>query len=505
MATIFTVHGTFAKASTGDTKEWWEPGSEFDQELRRCVVAGDGSDLKLEPVVWEATNSETARRRGAVTLRSQIESALKRGDRYSIVGHSHGGSIVFTCLVSHFLKRHEEKLGSIVTVGTPYLIHNPISETRALSFLLNVAVGITSWLAVLVMVGASIGDVNVPEQKVQAWKDLAATFTPLAITIALLGLFGPSEKRIYSREYGRRHILGTTAWKKWVCLFDKNDEAIHGLSFVNTIEPRIFNPNFVVPFFNFSTVLLLPTAAVLLAVFHTRLGIAEGSFLQMIRDLVAASGLGILQPYVNEIVLLSLVIMTGAGLLLLALLLVVRLIAIPVGWCLSWLFNKLSWNAVRKLSLGADVTGEWVKEIRPTPFHFYKKPPPLPEVLSEELNDFSNEELGQSAPRLRDAVSELLFLSKLDDPIKAIGKHFTWNELVHTSYFAIGRFRKLLFYVLANAPGFKPSPQFLDDPDYALVAAWYKEVQPTEPDFKPTTWRDKFAWVLRLFGRKTEK
>ena len=92
MATLITVHGTFAQvAETPAAKKtarslgmeppvavasgelpWWRPGSAFVENLQMLIEsdAGNGqrAALKVEPLEWSGDNSETERRAAAARL-----------------------------------------------------------------------------------------------------------------------------------------------------------------------------------------------------------------------------------------------------------------------------------------------------------------------------------------------------------------------------------------------------------------------------------------------------
>jgi hypothetical protein len=57
-------------------------------------------------------------------------------------------------------------------------------------------------------------------------------------------------------------------------------------------------------------------------------------------------------------------------------------------------------------------------------------------------------------------------------------EYLTWDELIHTSYFNVPRFRMLVAYAIATSEGFRPSAAFKNHPDYQLVAGWYEEMRP---------------------------
>ena len=77
MATIITVHGTFAKPTETDLEggsspdlQWWEAQSTFEHDLRELVEARDGR-LDVVPFVWPGDNSEVERRGAIFDLKRQ--------------------------------------------------------------------------------------------------------------------------------------------------------------------------------------------------------------------------------------------------------------------------------------------------------------------------------------------------------------------------------------------------------------------------------------------------
>jgi hypothetical protein len=152
--------------------------------------------------------------------------------------------------------------------------------------------------------------------------------------------------------------------------------------------------------------------------------------------------------------------------------------ATGIGKILAPLSDAVTWNAIKQSLFGADTLGESGYQATDHPEWMAVGFNPLPISLSTEINAFSDREAAKSIPKLRSAIEDLIKLYSVADPNKSVAEYLTWNELVHTSYFAIPRFRKLVYYIIANSEGFKPTQAFLDDPDYELVAGWYKEIQP---------------------------
>jgi hypothetical protein len=123
MATIITVHGTFASGPESGEK-WWQKGSQFESELRRLVESEDGK-LDFEPHIWDGLNSETSRRAAGKLLFKRLLNLESRGEHYVIIGHSHGGSTILgAMLISNHRQRILAGMSRWITIGTPFIAFN---------------------------------------------------------------------------------------------------------------------------------------------------------------------------------------------------------------------------------------------------------------------------------------------------------------------------------------------------------------------------------------------
>jgi hypothetical protein len=102
----------------------------------------------------------------------------------------------------------------------------------------------------------------------------------------------------------------------------------------------------------------------------------------------------------------------------------------------------------------------------------------LPTRISEEISDFSNKAVAASAPVIRKLIGKLAASSGGISSLDEILDTLSWNELIHTAYFAVPRFRMLAAYAIAHSVGFRPSAAFKSHPDYNLVASWYEDIKP---------------------------
>lgn len=125
---IITVHGTGAGEASIDTPKWRQAESKFNAELLGKI----GSEFDIQAFKWSGNNSERDRRKAGKELFSHILELEVETRDYHLVGHSHGGSVIWHAL--QYAARKSEKLDqlrSVNTIGTPFM------EYRAnLSFLL---------------------------------------------------------------------------------------------------------------------------------------------------------------------------------------------------------------------------------------------------------------------------------------------------------------------------------------------------------------------------------
>ena len=159
---VFLIHGTFAGTDSDEGRRWWQRGSPFWCQLEQFLP----EDITMGDVFhWEeGPNSYRARVEAGGVLLNKLIELEKTRQGYHLVGHSHGGSIIWECLRQASFSRSGRNvssensrplklpnLKSWTTVGTPFidfapklLLRRPITETkpsslrkrRILSFLL---------------------------------------------------------------------------------------------------------------------------------------------------------------------------------------------------------------------------------------------------------------------------------------------------------------------------------------------------------------------------------
>ena len=88
----------------------------------KALVAGDDGAVTVDAFEWSSANSERDRRKAADRLLAHVRAIEATGEPYSLVGHSHGGSVIAKMLVNAASKNQTlPNLRRWITVGTPFV------------------------------------------------------------------------------------------------------------------------------------------------------------------------------------------------------------------------------------------------------------------------------------------------------------------------------------------------------------------------------------------------
>ncbi|WP_405558056.1 hypothetical protein OHV08_29760 [Streptomyces canus] len=100
---VILVHGTWAGDAEHQDEghQWWQRGSDFWRWLE-CHLPGGVSlpDSPIKLFHWDGMNSQVARLEAGNRLLALLLELESQGRGYHLVGHSHGGSIIWDALVS---------------------------------------------------------------------------------------------------------------------------------------------------------------------------------------------------------------------------------------------------------------------------------------------------------------------------------------------------------------------------------------------------------------------
>ena len=520
MATIITVHGTNASGPEDAEKtgqgHWWQRGSYFDLHIRQLVKSDDG-ELKIEPLLWDGSNSEIARHRAGKKLVSTVKDLEQRGETHCVVGHSHGGSIISHALLE-LAGRSPEHLKSWITVGTPFVhlrkqmfLFSRLNTPARAGYMI-LALYLTA-IFLLPFYGAELGltteqtYADLPlHLKALFWVIIYLIGITLALPVyLLLSFLQPAKLKNYNK---RRMRKAKNAFQsRWVGLWHKNDEAIVGLQKLHKVDIRPFGERFAANGILILAIFIVPLTLLIIASdkgattgFLDFLGYVSDGTTDDLRELGGQSHF-----FHRFSVLLYILLATPARLLqyilpihpaatflapalgIIALWLIALVIYLPFKQLSEWLsillskgLNQAARGQINSMALGSDTIGECPMYAAEYPSWILAPPNPLPEVLAQEISQVSDKAVAESIVRIRNDLNQLTFLNK-EGNTDTVSEYLSWNELIHTTYFEVPRFRKLLAYAITQTDGFSPTREFETDPDFQLVAQWYTILLQQQP------------------------
>lgn len=164
------------------------------------------------------------------------------------------------------------------------------------------------------------------------------------------------------------------------------------------------------------------------------------------------------------------------ALIALAVLAVIQYIASHLSVWISRVLNRLTRAEVKRSSYGNDTEGEIVTGADYGPSWLDPVVGMLPEQVSTAISDHSNAMMAQSVVKFRNAIGSLAFAESEDRKSNLIESYLSWKELVHTCYFDVAGFRKIVAYAISQTPGFAPTETFVRDDEYAQVAGWVEDL-----------------------------
>jgi hypothetical protein len=496
MSTIIMVHGTFATGpQTGD--KWWQETSAFENDLRKFVKS-DGGELKFARIIWSGDNTESARRAAAKDIFATIQSCQRNNEPCCIIGHSHGGSAITSALMLAAHRKEELPcLKSWITVASPFIklrksrwLFARVSQWGQAAYVVLVTFAVLACLA--------------------SWASFSGGQVIIAfITLAVLPfvLFYASVYLVNARKfvhYSRKGIARFDEYfgARWLGLWHKDDEAICGLRTLGATDLPIIGREFAVPVFSAVSIFLLPAcllwflsqAQLMAAVleYHIQhLGskkleriaaggklIGDGADWGVNFNLIITTLWEVAKSFMpaglEAFAVLFLLVGVPCALFLMSLLFVfvATFVARLVSGGLSGSLNSLVMQQLRQTGLGGNVRGETAVGAEPFPAWLQERFPPLPDELGREISDTSSKAASQVIEKFRSLIGALAFADAGLDG-SALAKLLSWNELIHTTYFTVPRFRVLIAYAIAQTSGFCASDALQRHPDYACAEQWY--------------------------------
>lgn len=246
---VLFIHGTNAADISNTGEQWWQRKSrcwqDFDQELHGYY------DCQPDAHVfhWSGINSEGERRLAGRKLSGLLLKLEKEEQPYHLIGHSHGGSVIWHAIYSLTDRKIDLKyMKSWATVGTPFLFY----ETKKIDLLFIPPIALaTAFMAfslyripyvVEVMPNSIIDPINSVYPLLFL---LAVSLIPLfIIVLGIVRLFLYFRiKTMLSREERARETAFRKYGAAYLGLWCNVDEALSGLSSTlslgGEIVPRI--------------------------------------------------------------------------------------------------------------------------------------------------------------------------------------------------------------------------------------------------------------------------
>lgn len=604
MATIIAVHGTFAHDSdnapgtpAGVGPQWWEAGSEFENDMRAYIEPADGT-LNVTHLIWSGLNSETERREAGARLDEKLVELEKKNEPYCIVAHSHGGSVASAALLeSGARKRSLPNLKRWITIGTPFV--NMRKERFLLTRLTLIRkVILVASLMLFLMFTVYLAATYLSGERMLFGRTFPRILQVTGLMTVLPALFiGILYYILDARsliDYRPRVVKRTRDFfsRRWLSLAHPDDEAIQGLTLLPTAQLSFFDPKFAVSSITLLSVVALPiiyvfaltsaptmvglaswlkthvyeenaspeAVAALKALreelivarksegdvaqddptvraapvkdrreawrdyrakrdelakqypnleaiergerfklrFFTRNGDAceGGQLCGAGRDIAVNSGL-LLHLVTDELswalgaadladgrnrwlfsmTLPFVFVPLVFGLVALGLMLLIRSVATAVSNVTSAFLNRITNAEVKRAAFGNDTEGEIAIGANDHPTWITGSPARLPGALADIITDYSNIAASQSLAKFRRAIGQIASAQPQHSAETAISTYFTWKELVHSSYFDVPEFRKLVAQAIGRSEGFAPSARFKSDPDFATTSKWLTEIE----------------------------
>ena len=188
---------------------------------------------------------------------------------------------------------------------------------------------------------------------------------------------------------------------------------------------------------------------------------------------VRRSTVGRLATYLTPVILVPVVF----GIIAVLWVLAVQVLAGLFSRAASKWLDGVTWKQIRRSAFGNDTDDEVAVGIATYPTWLGAEQRFLPMMVSSEITQCSNDATLRSIGRFRDAISELAFMEASRATTDKLLAYMNWNELIHTSYFCVPSFTRLIAIAIAQSEGFQAAGELADPQSRQRVAGWLDEMQ----------------------------
>lgn len=276
MATIITVHGTFAHAEQPIAEgappvspQWWELQSPFAMDARDLVQAREG-EVEVKHFIWSGNNSEADRRSAGHELAKEFKALEARNEPYCVVGHSHGGSVVSAALLESAARKQPlNNLKRWVTIGTPFVNLRKEKWLLTRLTLMRKIIFVASMMLLMMFLTYLLLSQFYGERllfgrtfpRVLLVTGIMSSLPALVIYFVLKWLDGRGLLAYRTRVTDRaKNFFGP----RWVSLAHPDDEAIQGLAVLPDAKLYFFDKSFAVSAMTLISVITLPVIYLLI-------------------------------------------------------------------------------------------------------------------------------------------------------------------------------------------------------------------------------------------------
>ncbi len=443
-AVAIMVHGTYSAASEDAGHRWWQSGSPVALRLESLFPSCITGAGKGEVFHWSGENSERARSKAAAKLLRHLHSLEEQGRDYHLVGHSHGGSVIWNALqLSVRVKRPLRCLVSWTTVGTPFMQHQSRGALNVMN-LLGLIIGLCLLLPAL-----------------EAPKRLLMTMYNVAVDNRAAVVLEPDHVVGYSSLL-RRPVLAVI--ERFGITVERKLDGIHVGNFDPAGSQSLAEYFFATPEGLFLMVVMIAMSYIIIHFMVLCISPAIESyrirFEQRLHrrafEAYSSRWLGIWSPddeainglratlnmsvsFVGKMLPREVVYLSD----------ILALLSRPYYWLLSPAYNRFVHPAldgkvrsvVIRAAQGNDRPTATLIDVTPYPVAVDAfTPPPLPALLNVKLLALANRNAHDLVPKLRNLIALTSFTSGLE----SFSAKLSGKELVHTAYFEMEEVLKLI-------------------------------------------------------------
>jgi hypothetical protein len=438
------VHGTYSASPDDSGQRWWQAGSPTANKVQELLPDSIRVAKQKEVFHWSGENSERARSKAASKLLRHLHRLEDQDHDYHLVGHSHGGSVIWNALqMSVLLKRPLRGLASWTTVGTPFMQHRSRGALN-LKNLLGLIVGLTLLIPAMA-----------------APKKLLATLYNISVDSRAEFVLTPDHEVGYA-NFLRTPVLA--AVEKFGVAVDRRPDGVHVGSYDPLSGQTLAKYFFATPEGLFLLIVMIAISYFFIHFIVLCIAPAIESYRIRLEqrlhrrafEVYGGRWLGIWSPddeAINGLRATLNISVSFVGKMLprevVYLSDIFALLSRPYYWLLAPLYNRFVHpavdgkvrNIVIRAAQGSDRPTATLIDVTAYPVVDPAfSPPPLPALLNLKLLSLANRHAHELVPKLRSLIARTSFTSGME----ILGGQLSGKELVHTAYFEQDEILKLI-------------------------------------------------------------